>query len=233
MAKKTDKPANKQTMAEISQERKDSGGHKDKLRVGWTPEVDKALNKDKAPSIILDKADGLSAGVRPVQMVNSEADVLAEKDAKEYNAKVSEIDPLYGNLKPIRKILVRCFHKEPQRTEGGLILPVDEMEVKVPTQTGQGIIGVVKSPWAFSKRAVVVAVPDYSKPELAKLRVGNVIQLNTGVLKAVKGSKDMSFDLPNSFTHHTWGKVTPPESKKSPHYGYFLVPEHEIDMIIE
>jgi len=226
---KNDKPANKQTMAEISQEGNKGGGHKDKLRIGWTPELD----KDKKSPIILDKPDGLSEGVRQVPLVNSEADILAEKDAKDYNARVSEIDPLYGDLKPIRKILVRCFHKEPQRSELGLILPVDEMEVKVPTQTGQGIIGVVKSPWAFSKRAVVVAVPDYSKPELAKLKVGNIIQLNNGVLKAVKGSKDMSFDLPNAFTHHEWGKVTPPESKKSPHYGYFLVPEHEVDIIIK
>jgi len=206
---------------------------------------DIAVNQRKASGNILIGSNGytaeekdamsrLSPGIKPVQMMNSEEDLQQEKRILEYNERIKTLDPLYKSVQPIRKVLVRCFAKEVTRTAGGLIIPPDEIEVTVPTQAGHGNIGTVKSPWAFSTRAIVVATPSrYSESETQPIKVGKMVQLAGNVLIPSKGGKEIEFRLPTSFTHWSYQSDKIPQNMSDPHYGYFLIYDTEIDVILD
>ena len=42
---------------------------------------------------------------------------------KEYNSKVTDLDPLYTSIKPLQQLVVRAFLIEPKVSETGLITP--------------------------------------------------------------------------------------------------------------
>ncbi len=206
---------------------------------------DMAVNERKASGNIIIGSSGyteeekiamsrLSPGIKPVQMMNTEEDLKQEKAILEYNEKIKTLDPLYKSVQPIRKVLVRCFAKEVTRTAGGLIIPPDEIEVKVPTQAGHGYVETVKSPWAFSTRAIVVATPSrYTESETQPIKVGKMVQLAGNVLIPKKDGKEIAFHLPTSFTHWSYQSDKIPQNMSDPHYGYFLIYDTEIDVILD
>jgi hypothetical protein len=198
-------------------------------------QADKELKKSGKTSV---GYSGKSDNAGPIPIIQSTTPVVndkhalqLEKDIKEYNENIGKLDPEYKSLAPISKIIVRCYHIETERTESGLILE-PKLEVEVPTQAGYGIIGTVKSPYAYQKKAIIVAVPErYKNDENTPFKVGAIAQLSTTPLRPIKKGKDVDFDLPNGFTHHSYQHPVPPKSIKNKHYGYLLVSPHEIDAI--
>jgi len=223
---KKDKPNKKTSMEDIVKERASQnrkGGHN--ALIGYTGIED---GKKVTPQ--------LSPGVRQVQLLNSEDDLKQEKDINEYNDKLmnDDIDPLYADLIPTQKVLVRCFCKEVQRTESGLIIPPDEIKVKVPTQSGQGFVETVRSPWAFSTKAKVIAIPTrFGESETQPIQVGKVVQLIGNVIIPRKDGKEMIFHVPAGYTHPSYQMEELPQNIKDQHYGYFLVEPRDIVMILE
>lgn len=173
-------------------------------------------------------------GVRKVPVLNDKADLEQEKKIKEYNERILTLDPLYSSLKPIQKVLVRCFSKEVTRTESGIIIPPDEIQIPVPTKSGQGYVETVKSPWAFSTRAIIVAVPTkYGESETNPIQAGKQVQLAGNVLIPRKNGQEMIFHMPSSFTHWSYQSEKIPENMDDPHYGYFLINSLDIDVILD
>lgn len=169
---------------------------------------------------------------RQVPMINEAPMIQKELDVKEYNENVTKLNPLYTALIPTNRIIVRCFHIETYRTEGGLIIE-PKIKIPVPTQNGYGMIGEISSPYAYQKLAVVVAIPEsLRRNESNKLVPGALVQLASNPLKGRKAGKEFDVDLPYGFTHYTYPEVLPPSNLKSEHYGYLLIPGSEIQVII-
>lgn len=135
-----------------------------------------------------------------------------------YNSKINDHLEEYVNFIPTRKILVRCFVMEYYEENG--ILQMPEIDVPVRTANGVGHKEFQKSPWPYSRKAVVVSIPknhDIYKP-------GDLVLLERGVtLTAPKQNEAMPFHMPKGFTTDSWNDLEPPHSKASPHYGYLIL----------
>lgn len=157
-------------------------------------------------------------------------DVMTDQevnDIKEYNRNITNLDPLYANIKPLHDILVRVYLIEPQLSESGLFLPHTE-EVPVKTQNGIGVWNVTTG-FPYSTKAVVVAVPDGSN-----LQPGNIVQLAPNQIKAdvVGASNNAIVTVKNAFLHSDRGSVIPPKDVTNQHYGYLLVPYYEVKAVL-
>jgi len=64
---------------------------------------------------------------------------------KEYNNKITELDPDYTSVAPYQHIIVRCKHLE-MTMQGSLFMPIN-VKVAEATQNGMGIREMVNSPW--------------------------------------------------------------------------------------
>lgn len=147
-----------------------------------------------------------------------------ESNRVEYNASIDNHLPEYVNFTPYRKILVRCFVLEYYTTEAGvLVKPV--VEVPVKTQNGMAIKEMVDSPYPFSRKAIVVSVPEGT----SNFKPGDTVLLDKHVVMATKVNENAPFHLAKGFTMDTWPGLEVPTSMKDPHYGYMLVePNTEI-----
>ncbi len=148
---------------------------------------------------------------------------------KEYNEKITELNPLYSSLVPRHKVLVRIFAKELTITPDGLVLP-NTQRVSIPTKAGYGTIGEVENPYPYSRKAVVVAVPEYVKD----LTPGMLVQLGEDQTRgmAIGAGAGAVITIPNCFTHHSFTENEPPIDPMNPHYGYLLVDSRFIEMIL-
>lgn len=145
------------------------------------------------------------------------------QDRIEYNQKINEHLEEYTSFKPLRKVIVRCYLMEAFDQNGVWIKP--EIEVHVKTSNGMGIKDTVYSPYPYSRKAVVVAVPE----GMASLSVGDEVLLERGVVLSMKANENTPFHLPKAFTASSWFDLEPPTNMKSPHYGYLIVePNTEI-----
>jgi hypothetical protein len=161
-------------------------------------------------------------------MINTKTDLEMERKYKEYNESIKELDPMYSNLIPVSKILVRCYVMEYTRTEGGLLIkPI--VTIPVPTQNGIGKIGDVETPFPYQTKAIVIAAP---KRYEETYPVGATVQLSSSPIKAVSRGKDSGIDLPYAFTHASYPYPGVPANVEDRHYGYLLVPPMEIDVIM-
>jgi hypothetical protein len=143
----------------------------------------------------------------------------------DYNTNVINLDPSYTSLKPINKLLVRVFLKEIKVTESGLIIPNTEM-VKRPTHSGYGSIDEVESPFPYSQKAVVVAVPPFVKD----IEPGDIVYLNTKPIKpeVVGTGQEAMITIPNAFIHPELGSELTTDFN-SPLYGYLKINYTDID----
>lgn len=140
---------------------------------------------------------------------------------KAYNANIKNLDPLYANLKPFSsKILVRVVVDTLKQTEDGIYIPYQTI-VRVRTQNGMGNFEMIESPYPYSRRAVVVAVP----PGFETVKPGDEIVLASKHIEArVEGQgKDYSIVIPGAFIHPDFAGFVLPRDPEDRHYGYLLV----------
>ena len=157
-------------------------------------------------------------------VMKSTGETQEQKDRIEYNKNIENHLDEYLNFEPTRKIVVRCFVMEYYEQNG--ILQIPDIQVPVRTANGVGHKEFQKSPWPYSRKAVIVAVPknhDIYKP-------GDIVLLERGVtLTAPKQNSEMPFHMPKAFTTDSWNDMEPPHSMKSEHYGYLILePLNEI-----
>jgi hypothetical protein len=162
--------------------------------------------------------------------VNDGALIRQEQDLIEYNKKVLDLDTTYTSLIPISDIIVRVFAKELERTKSGIILPASA-PVVIPTNSGHGNLGTVESPYSYSKKAVVIAVPAGYKG----LDAGDIVQLSDATVTghAIGAGHEATISIRHSFTHYDHNSEQPPTNPKNPHYGYLMVPVRFIDCVVK
>lgn len=141
-----------------------------------------------------------------------------QKDRAAYNKNINNHLDEYVSFRPTRKVVVRCFVMEYYEQSG--ILQIPDIQVPVRTSNGVGHKEFQKSPWPYSRKAVVVAVP----PASDTYKPGDIVLLERGVtLTAPKQNSEMPFHLPKAFTTDSWNDMEPPHSVNSEHYGYLIL----------
>lgn len=154
-------------------------------------------------------------------------DALIE-DLKLYNENITNIDPLYQNLQPRFKVLLRCFVSEITKDENGLIIP-NTIPIPIPTKSGFGNMAVVETPWPYSKKAVVIAAPEGSN-----LKQGDIVMLTKQPITGVIGNgNNAMLSVSDGFIHpdeagkYAAGFPTDPNDKN---YGFLLKADFDIDL---
>lgn len=142
-----------------------------------------------------------------------------EKDINEYNEKVHVLDPEYAEFTPFREVIVRCFHLEMQKNDSGLVSSPPIVYVPEMTQNGLGIRQTVEAPWAFSRKAIIVSVPE----GFTAYKPGDIVQLDRRCVIPEKPGRDTDYILPFSFTLWQHQDFSPPRNKKDKHYGYLII----------
>lgn len=149
---------------------------------------------------------------------------------KQYNANIDQHLSMYPSIKPANSILVRLFLREPRITESGLFLPennaVDTIEVKRTAASGDRYTQKLdESPWKWSTKAIIVALPKF----ITDYSVGELVQVPffpTGARKKEDESMEMTFQY--AFIHCDANTLDIPQDCLDPHFGYALIPTHEI-----
>lgn len=154
-----------------------------------------------------------------------------------YNANIETLDEAYSSLKPISDVIVRVFVKELEQTEGGLYKP-HMQTVMIPTQSGIGHLEEVESPWAYSRKAIIVAAPKSLQEEnqyRTSLAAGTIVILANNPVQSrpMGGGRDAALSIPKAFTHPDLvaSDMIPTEADNR-HYGYLLVSPMDIKIIM-
>lgn len=148
-------------------------------------------------------------------------------ESKAYNESIGTVDPLYGAFKPLNGVLVRVFTPEiPEIKEGSLLLMNGPKKIVSETKAGVGTKSVESEYDKFSRRAFVVSSNVNSIPS------GSIVQLSSAVITPRYLPAAEAFFFEYAFTHWSVDEV-PPKSYTNRHFGYFLVPPHLIQCLIE
>lgn len=187
-----------------------------------------AKTKKREPNeLIVPKAEIYTSNDEVKTVLSKEEKDILDKQYQsriDYNNNISDLDEDYKNYLPFRKILVRCQVKEPQRSEFGIIFDTGTNTVAAKTQSGFGYLPNEQSKYAFSRKAIVVALPiDYR----GKLEVGDFITLTRGCTITTKAGKDIPESVPFAFFLPEWQNLEPPHDVNNKHFGYMLVSEYE------
>lgn len=155
-----------------------------------------------------------------------EGDVIKQEDLDaifEYNNSIKNLDELYLSVRPLQRILVRVMLLEPSRSESGMLIPYKQT-LPVPTQSGVGSLMEMESPWPYSNRAVVVATPELS----TFLKVGDIVQLDSPPVRIGGNAQNATIIVPSAYMHPDANTIMLPTNPSNKHYGYLLIPTHDI-----
>lgn len=146
------------------------------------------------------------------------------ENVNEYNKNIHNYDPLYEQVVPMRKLLVRIHASQPEVSKNGIIIP-NRPKVPVRTKNGQGIKDMVESPYPFAETAVVIAVPEIYQ---MTYKVGDIIHLDQIPLIApTPGDPTV---VPRFYYMHPSHQLKMiPTQVTDRHFGYFLLPLEVID----
>lgn len=141
-----------------------------------------------------------------------------ENFIREYNDRIGQLDEDYASFVPTGVVIVRCYHLVAHKSDNGIIIPLDIPMMEM-TQNGLGVRKTYNSPWAYSRKAVVVSVPegmDLYKP-------GDVVELHRKCVLPEKRSVEHQAHLPYGFTLSDWYDFEPPTHPGDKHFGYLAV----------
>jgi hypothetical protein len=151
-----------------------------------------------------------------------EIDLAANEALITYNENLFNLNPAYLELKPIRKVLLRVFVLPAKVDDNGIIIP-NTLYVKKLTDSGFGYAGEIENIFPYSKKAVVVAVPEVLK---SSLNVGEVVFLSDDQVNAVTAGSGNNAEIiiKNAFVRpDVYLKRQIPTEPTNEHYGYVLV----------
>ena len=152
-----------------------------------------------------------------------------EQLIKDYNSNINVLDEDYKSITPVHIAVVRAYHIEATRTKSGLII-APKIPMKEMTQNGIGIRQTIDSPWAFSRKCVVVAVPEH----VTHIKAGDIVEINRRCVLAEKPSVDTPAHLAHGFTLSDWYDFEAPTDISNKHFGYLAVdPINDVTLIIK
>lgn len=171
--------------------------------------------------------DGLLSQ-RQIADDNVEESIISQEELNniyEYNSKVRILDEDYTNIQPLGDVLVRVFLQEPVKTEQGILEPFRQL-LPISTPSGVGTLLEVESPYPYSNKAIVVAVPSH----YTNLQVGDTIQLKSNPIKPIVTGHGVNAKIfiPAAYLHPSCNSLEVPQDCLNKHYGYLLIPYHEI-----
>lgn len=146
-----------------------------------------------------------------------------------YNTIINKIPKEYQQFQPLNSYLIRFFRRVPELKYGNLYIPVinrdDIAKVKINSFTGQVITGKqVKSDFRFSKKAIVIAVPDYEK----QIQPGDIV----AVVPPEVGQEVTDFGsflaYTGWFVHPDSNIFDPVQDVRNPHFGFALYSKNYI-----
>jgi hypothetical protein len=159
---------------------------------------------------------------------NVEEQYLSQEELESiiaYNNNITTLDEDYARVQPMSKILVRSFLLEPNKSEHGLLEPHKQL-ISIPTNAGVGSLMEIESPFPYSDKAIIVAVPE----GYTSIKPGDIVQLESNPIKPVTqghGANATIF-IPHSYMHPDAKSLEIPRNSSDKHYGYLLIPYHEI-----
>lgn len=153
-------------------------------------------------------------------------------DIKNYNEQVVITDPandLYGDIKPVSNVLVKCYLVSPEVSDAGLVKPFTQT-LQVKTKSGHDGFENVELPFLLSTLVKVIAVPD----SITMVKPGQWVQVSDRTIQgAVIGQgNNRKIAIANAFTRAdqcTSGDI--PTDITDPHFGYLLVTMGDIRAI--
>lgn len=158
-----------------------------------------------------------------------QAEVFTQSELEsiaQYNNNITTIDDLYGSIKPLNKVLVRVFLLEPSKSENGLLSPQKQI-LPVSTNSGVGTLMEIESPYPYSNKAIVVA-----SPGLSTVKRGDIVQLESAPVRVNGAGHNAVVVIPNAYLHPDANTTIVSTDPGSKHYGYLLIPSHEISVIL-
>lgn len=143
-----------------------------------------------------------------------------------YNKAIMTLDEDYKSIVPMSKVLVRVFLLEPHVTENGLLEPHKQV-IPIPTQSGVGSLMEIESPFPYANKAVVVAIPQLP---MYAVQPGDIVQLESNPVKPLVSGRgaNATIHIPASYMHPSAPSLNIPQDPNNKHYGYLLIPFHEI-----
>lgn len=162
-----------------------------------------------------------------ISLQNENLEEESQNDLKEivdYNSNITTLDPLYSSIKPLTSYIVRIFLREPKVTDEGILIP-NKQYIDVPTQNGMGTLQQIESPFPYSNKAIIVAAP-----EIGSLKPGDIVQLNSNPIRPIPQGhgKNAVVVVPSAYIHPEAGSYEIPQKPSNKHYGYLILPSHEI-----
>lgn len=182
------------------------------------------LNKYQEKDPVTRQAQKEMESIKEIVINSEENDKIIN-----YNKRVNQLDELYTSLQPLSDVIVRVFLIEPTITESGLIIPHKEI-VPISTNNGVGTWAEAESPFPYSKKAVVIAVPK-DHPNLSP---GDIVMLSGNPIEAKTHgtSNNAYFRIKNEFFHPDSNFTQTPQDPNDRHYGYLLVSNYDIKVKI-
>lgn len=140
-----------------------------------------------------------------------------------YNKDVTILDKMYTNVQPLHEILVRFFVHEPTKI-GELVQPYKVM-VPIKTKSGVDSYQDMETDHPYMNKAVVI-----SAPESNQLKPGDIVVLSQRAIQMVVigNGANAVVRVDTGFVHPDAGLHEVPTDPSNEHYGYALVPYHEV-----
>jgi hypothetical protein len=172
--------------------------------------------------------DANTQSEREVDIEISDFDAEKNELYKQYNESILKLDTLYTDIKPIRKIIVRAFVQEAEEDTNG-VLRSPSLFVKKVTDSGYGYAGVIENPFPYSRKAVVVAVPENLKLSLSP---GEVVVLEEDQVQCFARGKGDNAEtiVKNAFVRSdVYKELSIPQNPTNQHFGYLKIDYSAID----
>lgn len=183
--------------------------------------INDLVKKHQSESPVSTQRDYADEHVEAVETTQEELALIAK-----YNEEIVNLDTTYSSIVPMSKVLVRVFLLEPHVTENGLLEPHKQI-IPIPSQNGVGSMMEIESPFPYANKAVVVAIPQLP---MYAVQPGDIVQLESNPVKPlVTGhGANATVHIPASYMHPSAKTLEIPRDPTNKHYGYLLIPFHEI-----
>lgn len=147
-----------------------------------------------------------------------------------YNEKVTELDELYTSLKPLqREVILRLIVKDFSKKRDDILIYSKNDIIPVKSGVNDGILYMeVPSPYPFTRKAIVVSVPN----ENFYVQPGDTVALREKLQIGFKNQDQGYVSVQGGFVHPDYEDDydNVPEDPEDQHFGYVMVNENLINL---
>ena len=153
-------------------------------------------------------------------------------DFTQYNERVTQLDPMYTSLAPRgRDVILRLMVKDFTVKNDDVLIESKMDFIPVKSGANSSIVYMqVPSPYAFTRKAVVISVPN----EHFDIKPGDTVVLREKLQIGFKNQDQGEVSVQGAFVHPDYedNYTHVPEDPNDPHFGYVIVDESLINIKI-